>query len=60
MKWWFLFFLRGIALGGPYDTEQDCVAALKTEMATPVIDQGFDGARPGGVCFQGAQPNVEK
>jgi hypothetical protein len=57
MKWFFLFFLRGIAMGGPYDTEKACLAALKVELERPVNDQGFDGARPFGLCFQGSRPD---
>jgi hypothetical protein len=57
MKWWFLFFLRGIALSGPYDTHQECVAALKAEMEQPIIDPGFDHVQPAGVCFQGIRPD---
>lgn len=60
MKWFFLFFFRGLSLGGPYDTEQDCVAALKAEIEGPKIDPGFDGAIAGGVCFQGAKPEIVK
>jgi hypothetical protein len=58
MKWWFLFFLRGMALGGPYDSQQECTAALAQEMARPISDQGFDNAKAGGVCFEGIQPTI--
>ena len=57
MKWWFLFFLRGLALGGPFDTRQECISALAVEMARPISDRGFDNAKASGVCFQGAQPS---
>jgi hypothetical protein len=56
MKWWFLFFMRGLAVGGPYDTEQDCLAALKVEIARPIMDQGFDNAKADGLCFQASRP----
>lgn len=56
IKWWFLFFLRGLSLNGPYDSEQECLAALKIATDAPIPDQGFDGARAGGLCFQGSRP----
>jgi hypothetical protein len=56
MKWWFLFFLRGLAVGGPYDTQEQCAAALKAEIAQPIIDPGFDNAKPSGLCFQAIRP----
>jgi hypothetical protein len=56
MKWFLLFFLRGMLLAGPYDTQQECLAALKEEEAAPVVDQGFDNAKPYGVCFQAVRP----
>lgn len=56
MKWFFLFFLRGLAMFGPYESEQECIVALKIAIDQPVMDQGFDGARAAGVCFQGVQP----
>lgn len=58
MKWFVLFLLRGVSLGGPYDTQQECAAALDKAMAQPIIDQRFDGATAGGVCFQGIPPNL--
>jgi hypothetical protein len=56
LKWWFLIFLRGIAMGGPYDNQQECLDALKKEMVLPFVDPGFDNAKPHGLCFQAAQP----
>lgn len=57
MKWWFIFFLRGIAVGGPFDTQEECTKALKAEIDKPVLDQGFDHAVPDGLCFQAIHPN---
>lgn len=56
MKWFFLFFMRGLAVGGPYETEQDCLSALKIEIARPINDQGFDHATASGLCFQASRP----
>jgi len=56
MKWWFIFFLRGIAIGGPFDSQDECVAALKMQIEQPIIDRGFDNARAGGLCFQAVKP----
>ena len=56
LKWWFLFFLRGIAIGGPFENQQECVAALKNEMAQPIIDPGWDHAKADGLCFQAVKP----
>jgi hypothetical protein len=60
MKWWFLFFLRGLAMGGPYNTQEECVTALKAEMAQPIPDPGFDNAKAAGVCFEAVQPENTK
>lgn len=57
MKWWFLLFLRGIAVGGPFNTENECIDALKTEINRPIIDPGFDGASSNGLCFQARMPD---
>jgi hypothetical protein len=59
IKWWFIFFLRGIAVDGPFDDQQACVEALKMQIAQPILDQGFDGATPFGLCFQGVNPDKE-
>lgn len=59
VHWYFLFFLRGLALSGPYNSQEECLAALKTEISRPVMDQGFDRAVPSGICFQGAQPKLK-
>jgi len=56
MKWFFLFFMRGLAVGGPYDSEGDCLEALKVEIARPINDQGFDRATADGMCFQASKP----
>lgn len=55
-KWWFMFFLRGMAIGGPFDSEQECLAALKIQMVQPYVDPGFDNAKPDGLCFQASHP----
>ena len=56
MKWWFLFFLRGVAIGGPYDTQQECLAALQSEITQPILDPGWDNAKASGLCFQAIKP----
>jgi hypothetical protein len=56
MKWFFLFFMRGLAVSGPYDTEQECLTELKTAIEQPIIDQGFDHAKASGLCFQASRP----
>jgi hypothetical protein len=56
MKWFFLLFLRGISVGGPYDTQQNCLDALKSAYEQPIIDPGFDHAIPSGLCFQAIRP----
>lgn len=57
MKWWFLFFLRGISMSGPYETEQECLAELKVAMTATIPDQGFDNAKANGWCVQASQPH---
>lgn len=57
MKWWLLFFLRGISMSGPYETEKECLRNLEIATAAPVLDQGFDGAKARGWCFQASQPH---
>jgi hypothetical protein len=52
LKWWFIFFMRGIAIGGPFDGQEECLTALRAEIAKPIIDPGFDNARASGLCFQ--------
>lgn len=59
MKWYFLFFLRGIAMSGPYDTQKECLDALKAEMVQPFVDLGFDHAKPAGICFQGVKAETK-
>jgi hypothetical protein len=59
MKWYFLFFLRGIAMGGPFDTQQECLDALKVEIVVPFVDPGFDHAKPTGLCFQAIKPEPD-
>ncbi len=44
-------------VGGPYDTEQECVSALKIEIGRPINDQGFDNAKSDGLCFQAVRPD---
>ncbi len=56
VKWFFLFFMRGIAIGGPYETEGECLAALKIQIEAPIMDQAFDRATASGLCFQGSRP----
>jgi hypothetical protein len=56
MKWFFIFFLRGISLNGPFDSQKDCLEALKKAEAAPVMDAGFDNAKPYGLCFQAVRP----
>jgi len=60
MKWWFLFFLRGLSIGGPFDTEQECIVALRDQIEAPILDQGFDGARSDGLCFQAIRPETKE
>lgn len=58
MKWWFFLFIRGLSIGGPFDTEQECIASLKMAIETPILDQGFDNAKPDGLCFQAIRPDL--
>lgn len=60
MKWYLLFIMRGLSVGGPYDSEQACHAALADAMAQPIVDPGFDHAKAFGVCFQGSQPKLKE
>lgn len=60
LKWWFFFFMRGLSIGGPFDTQQECLDALKIEITKPIVDQGFDGARADGLCLQAVRPEKEK
>jgi hypothetical protein len=60
MKWWFLLFMRGLAVGGPYETEQQCLAELRAAIARPIPDAGFDHATADGLCFQASHPQEQK
>lgn len=58
MKWYFLFWVVGLSLSEPYNTEAECVAALERRLENPyadIIDSGFYGnsLKPGGICLQG-------
>jgi hypothetical protein len=52
MKWVAFLFLRGITVLGPFDDRAACIRALDEAVAAPVMDQGFDGAVPSGMCMQ--------
>lgn len=56
MKWWFLFLLRGISIGGPFDSQGECIIALKNQIGAPIVDQGFDHAVADGLCLQAIHP----
>lgn len=56
VKWYFMFFMRGMSIGGPYETQQECVDALQKQIEAPIMDQGFDNAKAGGLCFQAVRP----
>ena len=56
VKWWFMLFMRGMSIGGPYNTQDECTTALRIEIAAPIPDQGFDHAKADGLCFQAVRP----
>jgi hypothetical protein len=56
MKWFFLFVMRGFSIYGPYNTEQECTEALKTELSRPINDQEFDHTKSFGMCLQAVAP----
>lgn len=56
MKWYFIYLFASVAIGGPYDTQIECLSALSYQ-GSKEIDPGFyRDARSTGVCFQGIMP----
>jgi hypothetical protein len=52
MKWFFIIWMSGVGLSGPYDTQDECLAGLSAAQAAITPEEHWYGASGGGICVQ--------